>query len=490
MNPEVLLALILIIPASGALLIALTGRSPTLRETITLITSGLLLLAVCSLLSSILGGARVSLSLIEVIPGIPIALTAEPLGILFAGLAAFLWPINSLYSIGYMRANKESHQTRFYVCFAMALFSAMGIALSGNLLTLFIFYELLTLSTYPLVTHKGDEKAKKAGRLYLGILIGTSIGLFLPGIIWVWHITGTLDFIPGGGLAAHNPDSPLLGGLMILFLFGIGKAALMPLHRWLPGAMVAPTPVSALLHAVAVVKAGVFSISKIIIYIFGTDLLNVLSSLNWFIAIPATTMILASMIALTKNNLKARLAYSTVGQLSYIVLGVLLVSDTAMQGSLLHMVTHAMGKITLFFCAGAIYTVTHKTEVSQLSGLGRRMPITFGAFFIGALSITGLPPLGGCWSKWFLLQGAAEEGYRLILGLFLISSLLNVAYLLPVVGKGFFQPNPEATGQENASIQEAPLLCLIPLCLTALGCLVLFFGADVIYELIQRIPLE
>ena len=262
MSPETAAWLALAIPLIGAVPIALAGARPNLRETVTLITAGLLFATVLTLLPRVFDGARPAVVLFETLPGLPIALAVEPLGMIFAAVASFLWIANSIYSIGYMRGHGERNQTRFYVCFALALSGTMGVAFAGNMFTLFIFYEVLTLSTYPLVTHKGDRKAVMAGRTYLGILLCTSIGLQLVAIVWTWVATGTLDF-RDGGILAGKVEGPEVGILLALYVYGIGKAALMPVHRWLPAAMVAPTPVSALLHAVAVVKAGVFAVVKV-----------------------------------------------------------------------------------------------------------------------------------------------------------------------------------------------------------------------------------
>ncbi|HSR72055.1 MAG TPA: proton-conducting transporter membrane subunit, partial [Kiloniellales bacterium] len=387
----------------------------------------------------------------------------------------------------------EKNQTRFYVCFAIALASALGVAFAGNMMTLFIFYEALTLSTYPLVTHKGTPEARQGGRTYIGILLATSIGLQLLAILWTWQATGTLDFRPGGILAGQV-SAPVVGILLFLYAYGIGKAALMPLHRWLPAAMVAPTPVSALLHAVAVVKAGVFTVMKVVVYIFGIDLLASTGQSQWLVWVAAATLLLASLVAMTKDNLKARLAYSTVSQLAYVVLGAALANDWGVIGGSMHIAMHAMAKITLFFCAGAIYTAAHKTEISEMTGLGRVMPFTYGAFLIGALSIIGLPPLGGAWSKWYLMLGAAEADQLIMVGVLMVSSLLNVAYLLSIVARGFFLPlggaQPAAAGaaaSPRGGIREAPLLCVLPPCITALGCIVLFFYADPVYRLLEPI---
>jgi multicomponent Na+:H+ antiporter subunit D len=345
----------------------------------------------------------------------------------------------------------------------------------------------LTLSTYPLVTHHGDEKAMHGGRVYLGVLLTTSVAFLLLAVIWTWHLTGTLDFRPGGILAGKASDG-VLTVLLALFAFGTGKAALMPFHRWLPAAMVAPTPVSALLHAVAVVKAGVFTVMKIVVYIFGIDLLHITGISIWLMYVAGATILLASLIALTKDNLKARLAYSTVSQLSYIVLGAALANSWGVIGGSMHIAMHAFGKITLFMCAGAIYITAHKTEISDMRGIGRSMPVTTFAFLIGSLSVIGLPPFGGSWSKFFLMLGAADAGQLILIAVLMVSSLLNIAYLLPIVVRGFFSPAGE--DGKGSELREAPLFCVVPICFTAVGCLVLFFFADGIYQLLATITLH
>ena len=470
MSSEIAILLALAIPLLGSVLIALSGAHPNVREGITLVTSVLLALAVYSLVPKVLAGARPTLDLIDIMPGMPLRFTVEPLGMLFAAVASLLWPINSLYSIGYMRANEETHQTRFYVCFAIAIASTMGVALAGNLLTLFIFYEAISLSTYPLVTHKGTSDAIQAGRVYLGILLGTSIGFFLLAILWTWYSAGTLDFRVGGILAGHV-HGPQLGILLFLYMFGIGKAALMPVHRWLPAAMVAPTPVSALLHAVAVVKGGVFAVVKVIVYIFGLELLNAeAGSTHWLLYVAGFTLIAASVIALRQDNLKRRLAYSTISQLSYVVLGAALFAPLAVMGAALHIAAHAFGKITLFFAAGSIYTAAHKTEISQLNGIGRRMPWTMGAFAVGSLSMIGLPLAAGFISKWYLLQGAFQSQRWPALGIIVLSTLLNAAYFAPIVYAAFFKPENDRSPEHG----EAPWPVVVALVATAVLTVLLF----------------
>jgi multicomponent Na+:H+ antiporter subunit D len=345
---------------------------------------------------------------------------------------------------------------------------------------LFVFYEILTFSTFPLVTHKDSKAARDAGRLYMSILVGTSVLLLLPAVIYVWVKTGTLDFVPGGILAGHLTPAAL-PWLLGCFAFGIGKAALMPFHRWLPAAMVAPTPVSALLHAVAVVKAGVFTMLTVVVYIFGIDFLADSGGSDWLVWLASFTILASSFVAVTKDDLKARLAYSTISQLSYIVLGAAIATSIATQGAALHIVMHAAGKITLFFCAGAIYVRAHLTKISELDGQGREMPFVFIAFFLGALSIIGIPPLGGSWSKFYLMLGAMERDLLVVLFVLGLSSLLNIYYLLEPVQRAFFKPKVKQVEVANHS------LTVIPPVATAILSVLLFFYVDLIDGLAQLV---
>ncbi|MEO6743324.1 MAG: monovalent cation/H+ antiporter subunit D family protein [Caldimonas sp.] len=465
----------LFVPALGAATIAACHRRPNVREAATLGTALSLFATVALLLPAVLAGGRPGFSVGEILPGLAIAFRVEPLGMLFALIASALWIVNSLYSIGYMRANREANQTRFYVCFALALVATMGVAYAANMLTLFLFYEMLTLVTYPLVTHSGTAEARQGGRVYLGLLLGTSILFLLPALVVTWAVAGTTDFRPGGILGGKM-SAAAFGSLLALYMFGIGKAALMPFHRWLPAAMVAPTPVSALLHAVAVVKAGVFSAVKVIVFVFGVDQLRAAHSTDWLVAIAGFTIIAASLVALKTDNLKRLLAYSTVSQLSYIVLAAAVLAPLSLIGAVLHIAAHALGKITLFFAAGAIYTGSGKTEVSELDGIGRRMPWTMGAFAVGTLSMIGLPPAFGFISKWYMLSGAMASSHWLAVAVIVGSTLLNAAYFLPIVYRAFFVAPPNDASSVHG---EAPLPMVIALTATAAGTVLLFLMPDV-----------
>jgi multicomponent Na+:H+ antiporter subunit D len=479
MSPEDAILTALLLPLAGAALLSQLGRRPDTRDAVTLLTSILTFLTVLQLYTAVSGGGRPELDVVELFPGVMLGFKVEPLGMLFALVAAGLWPITSLYAIGYMRAHHEENQTRFFVCFAVAIAAALAIAFSRNLLTLFIFYEVLSLSTYPLVTHHGTPEAKRAGRIYLGILLTTSVVFMLLAILWTWSVAGTTEFTAGGILRDSELPREHVWMLLALFAFGAGKAALMPFHRWLPAAMVAPTPVSALLHAVAVVKAGVFTVMKVVVFIFGVDYLAETNASDWLVGVASFTMIAAACVAMTKDNLKARLAYSTISQLSYIVLGAALVTNYSVLGGGMHIAMHAVGKITLFFVAGALLVGPHKANISDMAGLGRKMPWTFGAFLIGSASIIGLPPLGGSWSKWYLVLGAVDAGQPLVVGVLMLSSLLAIGYLLPVVTTAFFAApkagDDEDHGEGGDGIQEAPILTVIPPVATAITCLLLFF---------------
>jgi len=481
---EVMLQLSIILPMIAVAGIVATGRNPNLREAVTIGTSLVLFYFVIMLYQGIEQGQSISVQWWEILPGLQLSFNIEALGMIFALIASFLWFITTIYAIGYMRGHDEQNQTRFYACFAIAIGSVMGIAFAANLFTLFIFYEVLTLSTYPLVTHAGTKDAKRGGRIYLGILLSTSIVFFLLAIIGTWFVAGTLDF-KQGGVFASDVNTTVAGAILVLFIFGIGKAAIMPFHRWLPAAMVAPTPVSALLHAVAVVKAGVFTILKVCTLIFGLDLLAVLPSTQFMLYLAGATVLLASLVAMRQDNLKARLAYSTVSQLGYVTIGALLATSSGVIGGSMHIGMHAFSKITLFFCAGAILVAAHKTKISEMHGIGRQMPITMVAFLIATLSIIGVPPTGGTWSKWFLLMGTLETEQWIIMAVLIISSLLNIAYLLPIPFHAFFSGDKIASS--GNVIKEAPLASLIALCITTVGCVVLFIYPQSLYELAAAI---
>lgn len=467
----------------GAIPIMLSGRTPNLRESWTLLAALGKVVIVASLLPAVLAGGGYEFTIAEVVPGVPLALRVDAMGMFFALVASILWFFTSLYSIGYMRTLKEHAQTRYYASFAVAISATLGVAFSANLLTLYLFYEMLSLSTYPLVTHEQNAEARKSGRKYLTYILGTSIGLALPAMLIVYSLTGTLDFKVGGVVAGSGMSPETLTLVLVLFLFGFAKAGILPFHGWLPAAMVAPTPVSSFLHGVAVVKAGVFSILRVIFHILGPEPLQAADLGVVITTLASVTLLVASLVALTQDNLKRRLAYSTIGQLSYMVLGAGMLSAAGMTGGLLHIAMHAFGKITLFFCAGAIYVAAGKKYISQMDGLGRKMPVTFFAFFLGSMSIIGLPPLGGFISKWTLLVGSVEGDQLVLLLVLLFSSLLNAAYFLPIVYRAFINPLP---AEATAEVKEAPIFCLAPICVTATVSLGLFFFHDVFLQLAQQ----
>jgi multicomponent Na+:H+ antiporter subunit D len=461
--------------------ILLLRRNPNAREMATFVAAFAKFALVAVMVPMILDGRVLSFSFGEILPGIPLEFRVDGLGILFALVASSLWILTTLYAVGYMRGLKEHDQTRFFACFAVSISATIGVAFAGNLFTLYLFYEVLSLSTYPLVTHHGDKEARSGGRTYLSHLLGTSVAFVLPAMIYCWvRSGGDMSFTDGGFLAGKIGAGDGMIVLLALTL-GFAKSGLMPFHSWLPNAMVAPTPVSALLHAVAVVKVGVFCVIRVFTGVFGTDFLeelDVAAAVSW---IAAFTVITSSLIALSQDNLKRRLAFSTIGQLGYIVLGVSLLSPLGVTGSILHIAMHAFGKITLFFCAGAIYVAMHKKYVSELVGIGRKMPVTMTAFAIGSLSVIGLPVTGGLVSKWYLVMGTAESGQIALLVVFLVSSILNACYFLPIVYRAFLC-RPEESLYDGGR-QEAPLACLVPLCITAALSVFSFFNPNLLLKL-------
>lgn len=462
--------------------ILVSSRGPNVRETWTFVAAGLKFLLVVSMVPAVLGGAEIVYTLAEVFPGVAIKFRVDALGMLFALVASSLWIVTSAYSIGYMRGLNEHSQTRYFVFFALALSATIGVAFSANLLTLYLFYEMLSFATYPLVTHHQDSEARSSGRKYLLYIVGTSIGVVLPAMLICYNMTGTLEFSRQGIFAGTEPRSTMLV-LLLMLVLGFAKVAIMPMHSWLPAAMVAPTPVSALLHAVAVVKVGAFSVLRVLTGIFGIDLLSRLELGTVICYIAAFTIIVASLMALSQDGLKRRLAFSTIGQLSYIVLGVALLSPKGMIGGMTHIAMHAFGKITLFFCAGAIFVATGKKNISEMVGIGKRMPVTMIAFFIGSLSVIGLPPTGGFFSKWYLVLGTLQADQMPMLIVLLGSSLLNAAYFLPIVYRAFFCTAEESMFPDT--VQEAPVWCVTPLVITAIGSVALFFYPTVFLRLAE-----
>lgn len=461
-------------------LIILSRRRPNLREFWTL-TAGIAKFAlVLSLLPEALQNQTASLELFDVIPGVKLALRADPLGVFFALIASGLWVLTSLYSIGYVRGLNEHKQTRYFSYFAVCLSATIGIAFSANLLTFIIFYEILTIATYPLVIHKETDKAVSAGRKYLAYTLSAGV-LLIAAAGWTYQIAGSLDFIPGGLLQETPAGAGVIRPLFLLFLAGVGvKASVMPLHSWLPTAMAAPTPVSALLHAVAVVKSGVFGVIRTAMFIFGTDLMRRFDLNTVLIVFASFTILVGSFLALKQDNLKRRLAYSTIAHLSYIVLGVGAAGSTALLGSMLHIAFHATMKITLFFCAGAIYVNLHKEKISELDGIGKVMPWTMAAFGVGSIGLAGIPPVNGFISKWFLGSGVVESGYPIILAVLVLSGILNAAYFLPIIQRAFFRKGKDLEGRSEAS-----LFMVVPLVITALLSLALGIYPDLFLRIFR-----
>ncbi len=458
------------VPFICAFLVVASGeKHKNLRDMWSLVASLSVVILVASLMPWAVKGIIVESpinNLVRISPVLVVQFRVDSFGAFFGGLSAFMWIFMTIYSIGYMRRMQERNTTRFFACFALAISAGIGIAFSGNLFTLFIFYEMLSISVYPLIMHHETEEAMKAGRTYLMyVLIG---GVFILGamaITYVW--AGTLTFSKIGILrGTASPNQLRL--LFMLFIVGFGvKSAIMPLHGWLPLSMVAPTPANALL---SVLEAGVFGIGRLVMHMYGVDLVRELG-LSLPLAYVATiSILLASVYAWRQDNLKKRLAYSTISQLSYTILGIALITQNSITGGIIHIVHGALMKNTLFFCAGVIFVQTGKKNISEMKGLAKRMPITMTIFSVCALGVVGIPPMVGFLTKWYLAIGTLEAGQPIFLVVIMVSAMLNAAYYLPPIYDGFFGEDPDGI-TENC---EAPMSMLLPIIIT--GSFVLFFG--------------
>ncbi len=460
-------------------LILIFRNHPNIREVSSVVAGMVAFSLVASMLPKVLAGTLIEYKVLEVLPNLPLMFRVDAFGELFGLIASFLWIFTTFYSIGYMRSLKEHAQTRYYACFALAIASAVGIAFSANLFTLFVFYEILTISTYPLVIHIETPEAMSAGRKYLFYLLTAGVFLLFS-VVAVYYYTGTTEFAFNGILAGHDIPADMLRVLFITFMVGCAKAAFMPLHSWLPSAMIAPTPVSALLHAVAVVKAGVFTAVRVVLYVFGIDLMQETGIWLGMAYFASFTIIMASIFALTQDNLKKRLAYSTISQLSYVVLGAVLLNPEAVTGGMLHIANHAFSKITLFFCAGAIIVAAKKENISEMNGIGKQMPFTMLAFTIGALSMIGLPPAACFVSKWYIILGAVEIHQLFFMAVLLVSAILNVGYFFPVIYTAFFRES-----NNPVSFKEAPMFMLVPLTITAIITLIIGIWSQAPYLFLE-----
>jgi multicomponent Na+:H+ antiporter subunit D len=466
-------------PLAGAVAI---GLRPRRAEFWSFVAAALTLLGAAMLLPGVRAGGEAAITVLQFAPGLGLTLRADALGLTFALLAAVLWVISTLFSTGYVRDNDLKNRPRYYACFAASIGAATGVALAGNVLTFLLFYEALTLATYPLVLHKETPEAVRAARKYLVFALSGGV-LLTVAAAWTWALTGTLEFSAGGFVqGAAGPG--VLGILFLCYIIGTGiKAAIMPFHSWLPSAMVAPSPVSALLHAVAVVKAGVFGCMRVLGFVFGPESLAGVPWARILLAFCAATIVIGSLRALRQQNLKRRLAYSTIVHLSYIVFGAALLTPNGFAGSMLHMVNHGLAKITLFFCAGAIYATAHYTEIGQLKGLAKRMPWTCAAFTIGSLSLIGVPGFSGFVGKLLLARGAMDVGDVLYAFVLIGASLFTAAYLFPILRAFYFEepdssrhadPTADAASLPHGEAGEARLALRIPLVTTAV--LVVLFG--------------
>lgn len=460
-EPSLRPLLAVIVSAVATALIVASYRYPNVREGWSVLAALVKFGIIASMIPGVLAGTEYHWTFGEFVLGIELALRADALGMVFATLSSFLWIGTAFYTAGYMRGLDEHAQTRFFAAFAASLSAAVGIAFAENLLIIFLFYELLSVVTYPLVAHDENDEARAAGRKYLAYTFFGGGFLVLGGSAIVYWLTaiGARELGPG-----HDPTitfgemAPLLeaalaqGGVTIttmqiafgMLALGFGtKAAIMPVHSWLPDAMVAPTPVSGLLHAVAVVKAGAFGVARVLLDTFEPGLVMDIGMHIPLAALAAASFMAASLIALRKDHLKQRLAYSTASQLSYIIMGVALLTPYGIVGGLLHIPAHAFMKLTLFFCAGAIHVETHTDYISDMAGIGKRMPLTLLAFGVAAAGMAGIPLVAGFVSKFYLLLGGlsmeATVAGIIFASALIVSGVLNIAYFWPIVYAAFFE---------------------------------------------------
>lgn len=446
--------------APAVVIFGLAERRRRMRAAVNLLGAGVKLGLVAVMLAGVAAGEVYEVRA-TLVPGLEAVLRVDALGLLFLTLSAFLWLLTTVYALAYLA--EDPHQGRFFGFLSLCITATAGLALAGSLLTFFVFYEFLTLATWPLVAHKGDAAALAAGRKYLAYTLAGGVAL-LAGIVLLESQAGAMLFARAAAL--DQIDAATLRAAFVLMVGGLGvKAALVPLHGWLPAAMAAPAPVSALLHAVAVVKAGAFGIVRIIEDVYGPDLVKALGLAAPLAAVAAFTILYGSLRALAQTDLKRRLAYSTVSQVSYIVLGAALLGPAAATGGLVHLVHQGLMKITLFFVAGALAERLGVTRVDQLDGVGRLMPWTMASFSVAALGMIGVPPVAGFVTKWQLGVGALQVGQPWVIAVLAASSLLNAAYFLPLVYRSWVRSPSGAHGA--APRLERPLALIAPAVIAA-----------------------
>ena len=454
-------------------LVFASGRRSAWRRIWSLSAAGVKLALVLSMLPGTLRGMNYVVELVAFTPGVTIAFRTDAYGMFFALVSSTLWLLTTVYAIGYME--DEHERIRFFGFFALCVSTTVGVAFAGNLFTLFLFYETLTLASYPLVVHRETLAALRAGRIYLAYtLLGG--GFVLLGTVMTLNAAGTVQ-LGSPGILGNELGTSRLAAIFVTLTIGFGvKAAIVPLHGWLPAAMVAPTPVSALLHAVAVVKVGAFGLTRTIHDVFGVELLREVGFATPLAWLAGFTIVAASLQALRQDRLKLRLAWSTISQLSYIVLGVALLTPIAAVAAIVHLAHQAFAKITMFFVAGAIERTSGRVRASELDGLARQMPWTTAAFAVAALSFVGVPLFAGFVTKWYLSLGALKAGAEWAVAVMLLSSLLNAGYWFPILHRAYFRPPHDA----NVAVpREAPPLLLVPTLVCALYVLLLGTTADV-----------
>jgi multicomponent Na+:H+ antiporter subunit D len=462
----VLLGIVLSSFVTGCVIFFLGEESHRLRTALNLFGAGMKIVLVAVLLEGVFSGETFEWSW-EMAPGVVLALGADANSVLFVTLSSVLWLLTTIYAVGYLE--DSPNRSRFFGFFSLCVTATVGIALAANLITFLVFYELLTISTFPLVVHRGTQKATRAGVVYLAYTLSGG-AVLLAAVAWLYSLAGTVPFVERGSVSAVMATNPIeLKIIFFMLVAGLGvKSALVPLHGWLPKAMVAPAPVSSLLHAVAVVKAGAFGIVRVVYDVYGIETAQQLGVLRPLAFVAAFTIVYGSLRALFQDELKKRLAYSTVSQVSYITLGTAIFGPMATIGGIVHLVHQGIMKITLFFCAGNYAETLGIHRVSEMNGVGRRMPWTTLAFTVGSLGMIGVPPFAGFVSKFYLKKGGIAAGEEWVTLVLAASSLLNAAYFLPILYRAWFlDPEPEWPAERDFGRWETHWMLLLPTLVTA-----------------------
>lgn len=486
MNTSMMVAVVLLPMIGGALIPLLPFKT---RRQMIIYVEGLVLLNSVLVLYLLFAQPEGDFTLFRFTGNLSVSFRLDGLGTLFAGLVSVLWPLATLYSFEYMK--HEGHEKVFFMFYVMTFGVTLGIALAEDILTMYFFYEMLSLVTVPLVMHTLTKEAVRASRTYLYYSLGGAAFAFI-GMIFILIYGTTSVFVPGGVLdtAKIGDKTNLLLLIYVLCFCGFSvKAAMWPFSSWLPKAGVAPTPVTALLHAVAVVKAGAFTVMRVTYYSFGTELLRGTWAQYIVLGLTIFTIVYGCSCALKETHMKRRLAWSTVSNLSYILFGAALMTPLGLVGAMCHMVCHAVMKICSFFCAGAVIYKTGRNYVHELNGFGRKMPKVFTIFTISGLALMGVPGLCGFISKWNLAKAAVTSENPLAyvgIAALLVSALLTAIYMMSITVRAFF-PGKDFDYCAISDVEDPNWMMILPLVIFAVAIVVMGVHSQPLMEFLESV---